>query len=143
MLDIAGSVRTVLKVAWVNLAILTTLLVCVEGLAFGYYFIRRRLSADDQSGAYVRMQISKMPRDGYRISRTRAGFGAYWKEFSDSTYANVEWAPHSNYHRRPFSSRYINVDSNGRHARLGKGILKRFGPQEQIEHEYRQGSYFH
>jgi hypothetical protein len=102
-------------VAWVNLAILTTLLVCIEGFAFGYYFLRRTLSADDPVGAYVRTQVSKMPRDGYPNPADQSWFGAYWKEFSDSTYAS-DWVSYSNYHRRPFSGKYINVDRDGRRA---------------------------
>ena len=113
---IAGSVKTVLKVAWVNLAILTTLLVCVEGFAFGYYFVRRTLSAEDPLVAYVRTQVSKMPRDGYPNPADENWFGPYWKEFNDSTYASVDWDSYSNHHRRPFSGKYINVDRNGRRA---------------------------
>src|SRR5438876_8405406 len=99
---IAGSVKTVLKVAWVNLAILTTLLVGIEGFAFGYYFVRRTLSAEDPVRAYVRAEVSKMPRDGYPNPSDQSWFAAYWKEFNDSTYASVDWVSYSNYHRRPF-----------------------------------------
>jgi len=116
MTGIAGYVRTALKVGWVSLAILTTLMACIEGLAFGYYFVRRSLSGEDQVAAYVKTQVSKMPRDGYPNPADQTWFGAYWKEFNDSTYASVDWASYSNYHRRPFQGKYINVDHNGRRA---------------------------
>jgi hypothetical protein len=109
-------VRTVLKVAWVNLAILTTLLVCIEGFASGYYFVRRTLSAEDPVIAFVRTHVSKMPRDGYPNPADQSWFEAYWKEFNDSTYASVDWASYSNYRRRPFSGKYINIDRNGRRS---------------------------
>ena len=114
MHGIARSVNAVLKVAWMTLAILATLLVCVEGFAFGYYFLRRTLSTNDPVGSYVRTQVAKMPRDGYANPADQTWFGTYWKEFSESTYANVDWASYSNYHRRPFKGKYINVDRDGR-----------------------------
>src|SRR2546422_9996092 len=104
---IAGYIKTALKVAWVNLAILTTLLVCIECFAFGYYFVRRTLSGEDKVATYVKTEVSRMPRDGYPNPADQTWFGAYWKEFNDSTYASVDWVSYSNYHRRPFEGKYI------------------------------------
>jgi hypothetical protein len=116
MQTIAASIRTAVKVAWVNLAIFTTLVVSVECVAFGYYFLRRTLSAEDRVGAYVRTQVARMPRDGYPDPADQSWFEPYWKEFNDSTYASVDWVSYSNYHRRPFPGKYINVDKDGRRA---------------------------
>src|SRR5262249_46436546 len=55
-----------------------------------------------------------MPRDGYPDTADQTWFADYWKEFNESTYASVEYASYSNWHRRPFASKYINVDQNGR-----------------------------
>jgi len=107
-------VKTALKIAWTTLAIVTALLVCAEIFAAGYYFLRRTLAADNPVDAYVRAQAAKMPREGYPDSRDPSWFQAYWKEFNDSTYAFVDWASYSNYHRRPFAGKYINIDNDGR-----------------------------
>ena len=116
MQTLAGSIRTAVKVAWVNLAIFTTLAVSIECAAFGYYFLRRTLSAEHPVVAYVRAQVAKMPQDGYPNPADQSWFAPYWKEFNDSTYASVDWVSYSNYHRRPFSGKYINVDRDGRRA---------------------------
>ena len=114
MRDIAGSVRTALKVFWVNLAILTTLLLAIEAFAFGYYSIRRTLAGEDKVRSYVQLQVARMPRDGYANRADQSWFAAYWKEFNDSTYASADWGSYSSYHRRPFRGKYINVDRSGR-----------------------------
>jgi len=116
MHDIAKKVTTVLKVAWVNLAILTTLLICIESVAFGYYFVRRSLSADDPLRAYVKAQLAKMPADGYPNPADHTWFEGYWKEFDKSTNAAVSSTSYSNWHRHPFQGKYINVDQNGKRA---------------------------
>ena len=108
--------RTAFKIAWVNFAILTTLLVCIECFAFSYYFVRRTTSGYDPVGAYVTAQVAKMPREGYANPADQAWFAAYWKEFYESTYAAAESVSYSNWHRHPFNGKYINVDQNGRRA---------------------------
>ena len=114
MRNIAGSVRAALKVFWVNLAILTTLLLAIEAFAFGYYSIRRTLSREDKVRTYVQAQVARMPKDGYPNPADQSWFAAYWKEFNDSTYGSAEWGSYTNYHRRPFRGKYINVDRSGR-----------------------------
>jgi hypothetical protein len=116
MSGIAGYVRTALKIVWVNLAILTTLLVCIECFATGYYLVRRTLSGYDRRDAFIQTQVSKMPRDGYPNPADQTWFGAYWKEFYDSTFTAVESVSYSNWHRHPFEGKYISVDRNGRRA---------------------------
>lgn len=111
-----GHVRSALKIAWMNLAILTTLCVGIECFAFGYYFVRRTLSGYDPVGAYVKTQVAKMPVDGYPNPTDQSWFGPYWKEFNKSTYAAVESVSYSNWHRYPFAGKYINVDQTGRRA---------------------------
>ena len=80
MQTIAGSIRKAVKVAWVNLAIFTTLVVSIECAAFGYYFLRRTLSAEHPVVAYVRAQVAKMPQDGYPNPADKSWFAPYWKE---------------------------------------------------------------
>ena len=109
-------VRTALKIAWLSLAILITLLVGIECFASGYYLAHRIVSGYDRRNALVKTQISRMPRDGYPNPADQTWFGAYWKEFDDSTYAAVEPVSYSNWHRRPFKGKYINVEQNGRRA---------------------------
>jgi hypothetical protein len=109
-------VRSALKTAWFNLAILTTLLVCVEGIAFGYYFVRSTLSGYDRVDAFIKGHVAKMPRDGYPNPADQTWFEAYWKEFNDSTYAAAISTSYSNWHREPFRGKYINVAQNGRRA---------------------------
>jgi hypothetical protein len=92
------------------------LLVCAEGFAFGYYVFRRTFSAEDPVVAYVKTQVSKMPQDGYPDPSDESWFAPYWKEFNDSTYASVDWESYSNYHRRAFTGKYINIDRNGHRA---------------------------
>jgi len=116
MHGIAEKIKTAFKIAWLNLAILTTLLVCVECLAFGYYSVRRAWSGYDPVGAYIQAQVAKMPRDGYPGLGDQNWFAAYWQEFNQSTYAAIQSVSYSNWHRRPFKGRYINVDQNGRRA---------------------------
>ena len=113
MKKIAASLKTILKVSWLSLAIPTTLLVCTESAAFVYHSARQ-LMVGDQLSTYVRVQAAKMPRDGYASPPDQSWFAAYWKEFNDSTYASIDWASYSNYHRHPFQGRYINVDRSGR-----------------------------
>ena len=108
--------RTFLKVAWMNVAILTTLLVGIECSAFGYYFVRRTLAGYDPVGAYVEAQVAKMPANGYPNPADRTWFGPYWREFNESTYAAVESVSYSNWHRYPFKGMYINVGLDGRRA---------------------------
>ena len=109
-------VRTALRIAWLSLAILITLLVGIECFASGYYLAHRIVSGYDRRNALVKTQISRMPRDGYPNPADQTWFGAYWKEFDDSTYSAVEPVSYSNWHRRPFKGKYINVDQNGRRA---------------------------
>ena len=113
MKKIAAPLKTILKVSWLTLAIPATLLVCTESAAFVYHSIRQRM-VGDQLSTYVRAQVAKMPRDGYASPADQSWFAAYWKEFNDSTYASVDSASYSNYHRHPFQGRYINVDGSGR-----------------------------
>jgi hypothetical protein len=114
MQRIMENVKATLKVAWWNLAILTTLLVCIEGLAFGYYSVRRAVSGHDRVGEWLKTEAAKMPRDGYPNPEDQSWFEGYWKEFNDSTYAAVASTSYSNWHRYPFKGKYINVDQKGK-----------------------------
>src|SRR3989442_9184280 len=109
MVRLIGNLKTALKIAWWNFAILTTFLVCVEALAFGYYGVRRVLSGYNRVNQYVKTEVSKMPHNGYP-SADQSWFGDYWKEFNDSTYAAAVSDSYSNWHRHPFKGKYINVD---------------------------------
>jgi hypothetical protein len=109
-------VRSALKIAWTNLAVLATLLSGMECLAFGYYFVRHTLAGYDQVRDYVKTQVAKMPLDGYPHPEDRSWFATYWEEFNSSTYAAVQSVSYSNWYRYPFKSRYINVDQAGRRA---------------------------
>jgi hypothetical protein len=111
---IVENTKHFLKIAWWNLAILTTLLVCIEAFAFGYYSVRRTLSGNDRVNQWVKEEVAKMPRDGYPNPADHSWFGSYWKEFNDSTYAAAVSESYSNWHRHPFKGQYINVDQSGR-----------------------------
>jgi lysophospholipase L1-like esterase len=109
--------KTALKIAWLGIAILSTLLVCIEGSAAAYYLARRILSGDDRADAFVRTQVARMPRDSYPNSADQTWFAPYWKEFRESTHASSPTATsYSNWHRPAFQGKYINVDRNGRRA---------------------------
>jgi hypothetical protein len=114
MSGITKSLQTTLKMLWFSLAILTTLLVCIEAFAFGYYFVRRTLSGSDRAEAFIKTQVAKMPRDGYPNPADQTWFAPYWKEFDKSTYGSEEWVSYSNWHRHAFTGQYINVDHDGR-----------------------------
>jgi hypothetical protein len=120
--------KRVLKIAWYSLAIITTSLVCVECLAFAYYFLRPVLSGYDRVDSFIKAQVSAMPREGYPNPADESWFGPYWKEFNDSTFGSSEWTSYSNWHRRPFKGKYINVDENGRRLTWSEGQRITEGP---------------
>jgi len=118
---VGGHVRSAVKIAWTNLAVLATLLIGIECLAFGYYVARHALAGYDQVRDYVKTQVAKMPLDGYPNPQDQSWFRAYWEEFNKSTYAAVQSVSYSNWHRYPFTGRYINVDHVGRRATWNQG----------------------
>jgi hypothetical protein len=109
-----ASVRNALKIGWFLLAIVTTLLVCVEGLAFGYSFVRQTIRGYDREAVFARVRAARMPRDGYANPEDQTWFTAYWREFHESTYAAMDSISYSNWRRHPFKGKYINVDQDGR-----------------------------